>query len=88
MLFRSLEATLNDPLSADAGLELIGMAEADADAPGTVPVRTAILSVGGQVILAKEGDTVAGRYRLTRVEAESVQLTDPANESVMHLRLK
>lgn len=70
---------------------LVGMAEDAAlvAAPVAATVqRTAILSGGGQILLVREGDDVEGRYRVTRVEAESVELTSQTDASVILLRLK
>jgi hypothetical protein len=40
--------------------------------------RTAIISGDGEVYLAKEGDGVAGRYRVVTVESDAVTLRDEA----------
>jgi hypothetical protein len=59
-------------------LQLIGMAE---DAPDAVdPGRTAIVSVAGTLVLAKTGDTIAGRYRVVRIGAEVVELIEEIGE--------
>lgn len=38
--------------------------------------RTAILSAGGQIYIAAEGDTVAGSFTVVRVDPEAVVLRD------------
>lgn len=40
--------------------------------------RTAILSGDGQIYLVGEGDSVAGRYVVAKVDADAVHLLDPA----------
>jgi hypothetical protein len=68
-------------------LTLIGVAQDVAEGSA---VRTAIISTPGQLFLVKEGEevTAAGlRYRVTRLSADSVDLT-AADETMLHLALK
>jgi hypothetical protein len=65
--------------------KLAGIAE-DPGANG--PVRTAILSGGGQVYLVKEGENVTSRYRVTRIAADVVELTDVTDGTTRRLALK
>lgn len=52
------------------------------------PVRTAIISAGGQVFLVKPGDAVTTRYRVARVGEDVVELTDTIDGSTRRLALK
>ena len=74
---------LAPPVPAAPPLRLVGLAE-DAAADG--PVRTAILSSPGGVLLVKDGDVVLSRYRVTKVSADAVDLID-ADNRVLHLSL-
>jgi len=49
------------------------------------PVRTAVLSVGGDLVLAHVGETVGGRYRVDAIGDDAVELVDGAAQE--HLRL-
>ena len=45
--------------------------------PGpTVPSALAFISGGGQLFMVKEGDTVTPRYRVAKISADVVELTD------------
>jgi len=71
-------------------LSLAGIAE-DPGPAGAAPVRTAIIAGNGQVILAKEGDTVSDRgveYRLGTISSDSAELTDPRDNTIHRLVLK
>ena len=65
--------------------KLAGIAE-DAGADG--PVRTAIISGGGQLFMVKEGETVTPRYRVAKISADVVELTDVIDNSVRRLALR
>ncbi len=67
-------------------LRLSGLAE-DRDADGSI-VRTAIISAEGQLFLAKEGDLVTARYRIAKISADVVELTDLLDNSALRLVLK
>jgi hypothetical protein len=77
-------------------LTLAGIAEdpgpgGPAGETGGAPVRTAIIAGNGQVLLAKEGDTVADggvEYKVERISADSVELADPRDGSIKRLALK
>jgi len=62
-------------------LTLIGVAE-DAD------VRTAIISGLGQLFLVKEGERVADRYTVTRIDPAGVDLLDATDSRTIQLTLK
>jgi hypothetical protein len=68
-------------------LTLIGVAQDAADGGA---VRTAIISTPGQLFLVKEDEevTAAGRrYRVTRISADSADLS-AADDTMLHLTLK
>ena len=66
-------------------LKLAGIGE-DVTPAGTT--RTAIISGAGDLVLAKEGDTVAERYRVVRISSEVVELADVIDGSTRRLVLK
>jgi hypothetical protein len=66
-------------------LKLAGIAE---DAGPDGPVRTAIISGQGQLFLVKEGESVMLRYRVTKISADVVELTDLGDNSVRRLALR
>jgi hypothetical protein len=49
------------------------------------PVRTAVLSVDGNLVLAHVGDRLAGRFAVTAIGEESVDLMDQAGGRALHL---
>lgn len=72
-----------------APLTLSGIAEeASADDKAATPVRTAVLSGFGDVFLAKAGDTLAGRYQVTAVGADAVELKDLTTGRTIRLGLR
>lgn len=78
-------APIAAPAAPSPPLSLIGLAE-DHTADGVV--RTAIVSGFGEVFLAKEGDPIAGRYRIIRIGAEGVVVTDLVDSTSTTLHLK
>jgi hypothetical protein len=68
-----------------APLELIGLAS---DGVDTALVRTAILSGFGQLFLAKEGEAVTERFRVTRIGADVVELSDTQSPTPVRLALR
>ena len=71
-------------------LTLAGIAE-DPNPAGGEPLRTAIISGSGQLFLAKDGDTVTDRgveYKVGKISADSVELTDLRDDSTKRLTLK
>jgi len=66
-------------------LKLAGIAE-DEGADG--PVRMAFISGGGQLFMVKEGDAVTARYRVAKISADVVELTDAIDNSVRRLPLR
>jgi hypothetical protein len=66
-------------------LALVGLAE-DEGADG--PVRTAIISGGGDLFIVKEGDAVTSRYQVAAIAADVVVLTDVAAGTSLRLALR
>ena len=59
------------PIDEPPPVTLSGIAE---DQKGQQMERTAILSSPSGVLLVREGDSVMGEYRVTRIESEAVEL--------------
>ena len=73
------------PRISEPALKLAGIAEDDgADGPD----RTAIISGEGQLFMVKEGDSVAGRYRVARISSDAVELADVNAGVVRRLVMK
>jgi hypothetical protein len=71
-------------------LTLAGVAE-DPGTAGGSPVRTAIISGSGPLVLAREGDSVVDRsvtYTVGTISADAVDLIDARDGAVRRLRLK
>jgi hypothetical protein len=51
-------------------------------------IRTAVLSVAGQVFLVKEGERISSRFSILRISAEVVELRDEAADTVIRLALR
>ena len=66
-------------------LKLSGIAE-DAGIDG--PVRIAFIAGDGQLFMVKEGETVTPRYRVAKISADVVELTDVIDRSVRRLALR
>ena len=71
--------------SALLPLKLSGIAE-DAGADG--PVRLAFISGEGRLFMVKEGETVTPRYRVAKISADVVELTDVIDNSTRRLALR
>jgi len=69
------------PVAVEPPFKLIGIAE---DA-GT---RTAILSSPAQLLMVKQGDVVATKYRVAAISADAIELTDSVDGSVLRLVLR
>jgi hypothetical protein len=65
---------------------LIGLAE-DPEGTGGAE-RTAIISGSGELYLVKAGDSVTARYRVSRVDADGVELVDAVDGRSFRLTLK
>ena len=66
-------------------MELAGIAEETGNGH---PNRTAVISSGGQVIFAKEGDRVLSRFLVVRIAADAVHLKDDEGGGEFSLVLK
>lgn len=66
-------------------IRLSGIAE---DRAGDRVERTAVLSSPSGVLLVREGDMVLGQYRVTRIDAEAVELADASGGPTVRLTLK
>ena len=66
---------------AELQFKLIGIAEDS----GT---RTAVLSSPAQLLMVKEGDLVASKYRVTGISADAIEISDTADGSTRRLVLK
>src|SRR5262245_26819351 len=73
------------PAPTRFAFKLLGIAEDDSP---DGPVRTAILSGDGQVIMVKEGESIADRYRVTKIAPDVVELTDTTDNSTRRLALR
>ncbi|HEV8345005.1 MAG TPA: hypothetical protein VGQ16_00460 [Vicinamibacterales bacterium] len=73
------------PRPAQPSLKLAGIAEDDGP---NGPERTAIIAGDGQLFMVKEGDAVTLRYRVAKISADVVELTDLTDNSVRRLALK
>ena len=71
--------------AAPPPFKLIGIAE-DAGPEGAV--RTAIVSAPGQVFVVKQGQNVTLRYRVAKISADVVELTDLGDGSTLRLGMK
>ena len=70
---------------AQPPLKLAGIAEDDGP---NGPERTAIIAGDGQLFMVKEGDAVTLRYRVAKISADVVELTDLTDNSVRRLAMK
>jgi hypothetical protein len=73
------------PLISLPPLKLAGIAE---DAGDDGPVRLAFINGAGQLFMVKEGDTVTPRYRVAKISADVVELTDVIDNSIRRLALR
>jgi hypothetical protein len=73
------------PAAARPALRLVGIAE-DTGPDGVL--RTAIISLAGQLFFAKPGDPVTDRYQVARISGDAAELTDLHDRSTLTLVLK
>lgn len=73
------------PIKVPPALKLDGIAE---DQTPAGLVRTAIVTAQGQLFLAKEGESVTLRYRVDKISAEVVELTDLGDGTTIRLALR
>jgi hypothetical protein len=73
------------PADEEPPLALIGMAE---DGAGEARVRTAMIAAAGdELFLVRVGDPV-GRYQVSAISADAVELKDPATNRIRRLVLR
>jgi len=65
-------------------LKLVGIAE---DPGPDGPIRTAIISGLGQLFFVKEGDSIAGRFRVQQLSSEVAELSDLVDSTIHRLAL-
>lgn len=65
-------------------LRLIGIA--GGETPGAPP--TAIVRVGNDLVFAKAGNTIAGRYRVVQVGEDSLDIVDAVGNQPRHLSIR
>jgi hypothetical protein len=68
-------------LIAEPDLVLLGVAEEGS-------VRTAMIGSCDELLMATEGETVAGRYRVSKVSADAVELIDLGTGATRRLSLR
>jgi len=66
-------------------MRLIGISE-DPGADG--PIRSAFVNADGQLFIVKEGETFMMRYKVTKISAEVIELTDTEDGTVRRLALR
>lgn len=66
-------------------MTLVGVAERR---EGDASVFTAVINVDGDVVLARQGDRVAGRFLVVRITADTVSLEEPGDGGTRVLRLR
>ncbi|MEO8257136.1 MAG: hypothetical protein ABI868_07295 [Acidobacteriota bacterium] len=78
---------LTDPIARPAppALQLSGITE-DATPDGVV--RTAILSGFGELFVAREGETIAQRFRVEKISTDVVELFDLMLDATVRLALR
>ncbi|MBM3820140.1 MAG: hypothetical protein FJW14_14145 [Acidimicrobiia bacterium] len=85
----TLEPTALEPaapaLPPPPPVKLSGIAE---DRSGDRLERTAILSSQAGVLLVREGDAVLGQYRVARIDANAVELTDTLGGPPVRLTIR
>ena len=75
-----------EPVAPELELALLGIAEDDT--PSGIRRTALIGGADDELIMAAEGETVAGRYRVTGVGADTVELTDLTTGATRRLALK
>ena len=84
---RTAQPVIESPAApiTEPPLKLAGLAE---DTGPDGPDRTAIISGQGQLFMVKEGDQVTARYRVARISADAVELTDLDGGTIRRLVMK
>lgn len=74
-------AVAADPPLPEPELVLLGVAEQGS-------TRTAMMGSGDELLMATEGQTLVGRYRVAKVSADAVELVDLVTGATRRLFLK
>jgi hypothetical protein len=82
-------AVANEPVPAQPpqpALVLMGIAE---ETTASGPRRTAIIGGDGDAIfMVAEGESVAGRYKVTKIGADAVELEDQTTKAFRRIALR
>ena len=79
------EALASAAASTAVPITLLGVAE---DGNATKVMRTAILSLRGELLLVKEGESIGnGRYRLTQIGADAIDVEDTTDSHTIRIAL-
>lgn len=76
---------VSDPLPAEAVLVLIGIAEMAGPAG---PVRTAMITRGGELLMVTTGELLLARYEVASIGPDTVQLKDRTSGESRSLTLR
>jgi hypothetical protein len=83
------KAALTEAAAPAAPPQLTLKLEGIAEDPGAdAPVRTAIIAAAGQLYLVTEGEIVSARYRVEKITATAIELTDTVDGSTRRLALQ
>jgi hypothetical protein len=81
-----VQATVASETPAAPALLLMGIAE---DTTGTGTHRTAIIGDAAETIyMVVEGDSLAGRYKVTKIGADAIELEDAVTKGIRRLALR
>ena len=72
---------VSDPPLPEPALVLLGVAEQGS-------TRTAMVGFGDELLMASEGQTLAGRYRVAKVGADAIELVDLGTGATRRLFLR
>lgn len=79
------DAAAPPPAIVPPPFTLVGVAT---DSGPDGPIHTAIVSAFGDVFLVKEGETLTPQYKVARIGADGVELTNLTDGTALRLRLK
>jgi hypothetical protein len=81
----ALPVDLPPPPPTVMPMRLVGMAE---DPGPEGPVRIAFVNAGGQLFNVKEGESILDLYRVSKITADVIELTDVKDGTVRRLALR
>jgi hypothetical protein len=73
------------PVDIEPTLQLIGIAE---DGVGAALVRTAMIADGEELLMVRLGQLIAGRYTVSAIGVDAVELKDATTDRVRRLNLR